>query len=145
MEVNDIMSRNPKTAHLDDSIREVAKIMASEDIGFLPVRDGERLVGTITDRDIVVRALANGGGAETKIAEVMTRDVKYCFDDEDVDHVIQNMGNIQVRRLPVVDREKKLVGVVSIGDTATKADAEQTGVALSGIAEPGGQHTAAQR
>jgi len=140
MQVSDIMSRNPKTVHIEESVRDVAKIMASEDIGFLPVRDGDRLVGTITDRDIVVRALADGGGAEAKVADVMTRDVKYCFDDEDVDHVIQNMGNIQVRRMPVVDREKKLVGVVSIGDAATKADAEQTGVAMSGIAEPGGQH-----
>lgn len=141
MQVSDVMTRNAAVAHVGDSVGEVARMMAAENIGFLPVRDGDRLVGTITDRDIVVRALAQGHGADAKVSDVMTMDVKYCFDDEEIGHVIQNMGNIQVRRLPVVDRDKNLVGVVSLGDAAIKADAEQSGIALSGIAEPGGQHT----
>ncbi len=141
MRVRDIMTRNASTAKADDTVGDVAKVMAVEDLGFLPVRDGDRLVGTVTDRDIVVRALARGEGADARIANIMTKDVKYCFEDEDIDHVIQNMGNIQVRRLPVLDRDKKLIGVVSLADAAIKADAEQTGIALSGIAEPGGQHT----
>jgi CBS domain-containing protein len=144
MKVSDIMTRNATTAEVSESVREIAEIMAAEDIGFLPVRDGEKLVGTITDRDIVIRALARGDSGEAKVRDVMTKDVKYCFEDEDVDHVIQNMGNIQVRRLPVVDRDKKLVGVVSLADAATKADAEMSGIALSGITEPGGQHSSGE-
>lgn len=137
MNVNELMTREVRTVTPDRTIQEAARLMSMIDAGFLPVADDERLLGTITDRDIAIRAVAEGKGPETPVSEVMTRDVKYCFDDEDVEHVARNMGDIQVRRLPVVDRNKRLVGVLSLGDMAIEtlaADAAET--ALSGISQP---------
>jgi CBS domain-containing protein len=143
MKVSEVMTRDVCLARPDETLQEIAKRMATKDIGFMPVGDDERLVGTITDRDIVVRALAQGLDGTTLVRDAMTRDVKYCFDDEEMDHVIQNMGNIQVRRLPVVDHNKRLVGVVSLADGALKDDPEAVGIAMTGIAEPGGSHRSA--
>jgi CBS domain-containing protein len=136
MRVAEIMSRDVCIAHPDDSVEIVARIMADRDVGFLPVGDGDRLVGTITDRDIAVRAVARGKGGTATVRDTMTPDVKYCFDDEDVGHVIQNMGDLQLRRLPVVDRNKRLVGVVALADGALKDSPEGAGIALTGIVEP---------
>jgi CBS domain-containing protein len=141
MRVAEVMSRNVQMASPDDSLQDVARRMVSDDIGFMPVQDGERLVGTITDRDIVARGVAQGRDAKTKVREVMSSDIKYCFDDEDMDHVVQNLGALQVRRLPVVNRAKHLVGVVSLADAARKADPAGAGTGLSGIVAPGGQHS----
>jgi CBS domain-containing protein len=138
MKVSEVMTPNVCIANPDDSLKQVAELMARQDIGFLPVGDMDRLVGTITDRDIVVRGVANGHDASTKVRAVMTKDVKYCFDDQELDDVIQNMGDIQVRRLPVVDRDKRLVGIVSLADAALKDDPETAGVGLMGVVEPGG-------
>jgi CBS domain-containing protein len=138
MKVSEVMTPNVCIANPDDSLKQVAELMAQQDIGFLPVGDMDRLVGTITDRDIVVRGVANGHDASTKVRAVMTKDVKYCYDDQELDDVIQNMGDIQVRRLPVVDRDKRLVGVVSLADAALKDDPETAGVGLMGVVEPGG-------
>lgn len=144
MKVAKIMSSDVQIASPNDSIAEIARIMASEDIGFLPVGENDRLVGTITDRDIVIRGIASGKDGNAKVRDVMTREVKYCFSDEEIDHVIENMGDLQVRRLPVVNREKRLVGVVSLADAALKHDPQATGSALTGVVEPGGQHTQMQ-
>lgn len=141
MRVSQAMSRNVHIANPSDSIQAVAQLMAEQDIGFMPVGDNDRLVGTITDRDMVVRAIAKGRDGNCSVRDVMTQDVKYCFEDEEMDHVVQNMGNIQVRRLPVVNRDKRLVGVVSLGDAAQAHDPEAVGVAMSGIVEPGGPHS----
>jgi CBS domain-containing protein len=141
MKVNDVMSRDVHLAKPDDSIREIAKKMAKEDIGFMPVGDHDRLVGTITDRDIVVRAIAIGKDGDARVRDVMSKEVMYCYADQEMDDVVQNMGNIQVRRLPVVDRNKRLVGVVSLADAALNDDPESVGVAMTGIVEPGGAHT----
>jgi len=101
-----------------------------------------RLVGMITDRDIAVRGVGKGKGPQTRVREVMTDEVKYCFDDEDLDHVVRNMGELQVRRLPVVSRDKKLVGIVSIGDAAKRhGDGHETGQALGAISKSSGQHS----
>ncbi|MFC7396693.1 CBS domain-containing protein [Chelatococcus sp. GCM10030263] len=143
MKVSEVMTRDVCLARPDETLQDIAKRMATEDIGFMPVGDDERLVGTITDRDIVMRAVAQGLDGSTLVRDAMTRDVKYCFDDEEMDHVIQNMGNIQVRRLPVVDRDKRLVGVVSLADGALKDDPEAVGIAMTGITEPGGSHRSA--
>lgn len=140
MKVAEVMTRDVHMASPDDSLQETAKRMVADDIGFLPVRENDRLVGTITDRDIVARAVAQGKGGQARVREVMTPDVKYCFDDEDVEHVVQNMGDIQVRRLPVVDRNKRLVGVVSLADAAMKCDPSAVGAAMTGVVEPGGSH-----
>lgn len=141
MRVSEAMTRNVQIASPDDSIQAIAKQMAEKDIGFMPVGDNDRLVGTITDRDMVVRAIAKGRDGNCSVRDVMSQEVKYCFEDEDMDHVVQNMGNIQVRRLPVVSRDKRLVGVVTLGDAAQAHDPEAVGVAMSGVVEPGGQHS----
>ena len=115
-------------------------MMGEIDAGVLPVGENDRLVGMITDRDIAIRAVAEGMGPQTKVREVMSREVKYCFEDEDLDDVTDNMGELQLRRLPVLNREKRLVGIVSLGDVAVghAADASE---ALQGISEPTGQHS----
>jgi CBS domain-containing protein len=141
MKVSEAMTRDVKMITPEDNLESAAKLMAEEDIGFLPVAENDRLIGTVTDRDIVVRGLAQGKGRSAHVRDVMTRDVKYCYEDEDVEHVVQNMGDIQVRRLPVVNRDKRLVGVISLADAALKHDAEPVGVAMSGVVEPGGLHT----
>lgn len=144
MRVNEAMTRDVRVANPEQSIREAARIMAEIDVGALPVGENDRLVGMVTDRDIAVRAVAQGKSPETKVRDVMSREVKYCFDDEDMDNVARNMGDIQIRRLPVVNRDKRLVGIVALADVATKQGSESAGMAVSGISEPGGAHTQSQ-
>jgi CBS domain-containing protein len=141
MKVKDVMSRDVRVGNPGQSVREAAKLMADMDIGALPVAENDRLVGMITDRDIVVRAVAHGRGGDATIADVMTREVLYCFDDEELDDVARNMGDVQVRRLPVVSRDKRLVGIVSLGDLARSEDAAKVGEAVSHVSEPGGLHS----
>jgi CBS domain-containing protein len=107
----------------------------------MPVGDNDRLVGMITDRDIAIRGVASGKGPDTKVRDVMSPEVKYCFEDEDVEHVLENMGDLRVRRLPVLNRDKRLVGIISLGDLATNGEAAEAGEALSGISVPGGEHS----
>lgn len=114
-------------------------MMASVDSGALPVGENDRLVGMITDRDIAIRAVAEGKGPQTKVRDVMSAEVKYCYDNQEVDKVTRNMGDIKVRRLPVVDRDKRLVGILSLGDLAASG-AKKAGDALSSISQPGGDH-----
>ena len=140
MKVQEAMTRDVRIASPDERIQDVARRMVEDDIGFLPVGDQDRLVGTITDRDIVVRVVAEGRDGDARVRDAMTRDVKYCFEDEDMDHVVSNMGDIQVRRLPVVSREKRLVGVITLADAALAHDPEGVGIAMTGVVDPGGQH-----
>jgi CBS domain-containing protein len=135
------MSRDVRIANPDETLREAAKMMAKIDAGVLPVGQDDRLVGMITDRDIAIRGIAAGKGPDAKVGEVMSAEVKYCFEDEDVDDVLHNMGDIQVRRLPVLNRDKRLVGIISLGDLATNGETEDAGEALSNISRPGGQHS----
>ena len=118
MRVSEVMTRDVRVARADQTIREAANIMLDIDAGVLPVSENDQLVGMITDRDIAVRAIAQGKGPQTSVGEVMTSDVKYCFENEDTDHVARNMADQQVRRLPVVNRDKRLVGILSLGDVA---------------------------
>ncbi|MBY3488961.1 CBS domain-containing protein [Rhizobium laguerreae] len=141
MQVHEAMTRGVRVARPDQSIQEAATIMAEIDAGAVPVGDHDRLVGIITDRDIAVRAVARGKGPDAKIADVMTAEVKYCFEDEDVDHVLQNLGDQQIRRLPVVNRDKRLVGILSLGDIAVTSGDGAAGPTLSAISRPGGEHT----
>ncbi len=140
MRVNEAMSRDVRVADPQQGIREAAKIMAEIDAGALPVGENDRLVGMITDRDIAVRAVAEGKGPDTPVRDVMSKDVKYCFEDEELDHVSKNMADIQVKRLPVVNRDKRLVGILALGDIAGKAGPRVTGRATEGISRPGGKH-----
>jgi CBS domain-containing protein len=141
MRVAEIMTRDMRVARPDQSIQEAARMMADVDAGIMPVGEGDRLVGMITDRDIAVRAVAEGKGPQTQVREVMSPEVKYCFEDEDTDAVARNMAEIQVRRLPVVNRDKRLVGIISLGDLAVTEGAHPAGEAVSGISQPGGQHS----
>ena len=141
MQVNEAMSSDVKIASPDQSIRDAAKMMAELDAGVLPVGENDKLVGMITDRDIAVRAVAAGKPPTTPVREVMSSEVKYCFEDDDLDDVAENMADIKVRRLPVLNREKRLVGIVSLGDIALFDGAGSAGSALCVISEPGGDHS----
>src|ERR1044072_6315321 len=110
MLVKEAMSRDVKTVGPDEQIQEAARIMLDMDVGALPVSEEDRLVGMITDRDIAVRGVAAGKTPNAKVRDVMTPEIKYCFDDQELDEIAANMADIQVRRLPVVDRDKRLVG-----------------------------------
>ena len=140
MRVSEAMTRDVRVATPGQPIRDVAKIMAEIDAGAMPVGENDRLIGMITDRDIAVRAVAQGKGPDTPVRDVMSTEVLYCYEDEELDHVAKNMGDEQVRRLPVVNREKRLVGIVSLGDLA-KNERQAAGKAVSGVSKPGGQHS----
>jgi len=140
MKVANVMTRDVHLASPNEPLQKVAKRMATDGVGFLPVGENDRLVGTITDRDIVVRGIAEGKDGKATVGDVMTPNVQYCFEDEEIENVVQNMGNLQVRRLPVVNRDKRLVGVVSLADAVMKDDPTTVGVALTGVVVPGGPH-----
>ncbi len=105
-------------------------------LAYCQVGENSRLVGIVTDRDMAVRGLAGSKGPNAKVRDVMTPDVKYCFADQVIDEITANMADIQVRRLPVLDRDKRLVGILSLGDIATSDDIGQAAEALSGISRP---------
>jgi CBS domain-containing protein len=135
------MNSDVRVTSPDQSIREAARMMAQIDAGVLPVGENDRLAGMITDRDIAIRAVAAGKGPDTPVRDVMSQEVKYCFEDDDLEDVAQEMAEYKVRRMPVLNHDKRLVGILSLGDIALAADAAGTaGAALSGISEPGGEH-----
>ena len=141
MLVSEAMTREVKICTPGQPIREVAQTMAAIDAGALPVGENDRLIGMITDRDIAVRAVAQGKGPDTPVREVMSEHVEYCFDDEDLDRVAQGMADVRVRRLPVVNREKRLVGILSLGDVARRGNQrEVVADVVAGISTPGGPH-----
>jgi CBS domain-containing protein len=132
------MTRDVRIANPGQPIRDVARMMAEIDAGAMPVGENDRLVGMITDRDITVRAVAEGKGPDTPVRDVMSSDqVLYCFEDEDIDDVAANMADVKVRRLPVVNRDKRLVGIISLGDLAQEEEDAAT-KAICGVSEPGG-------
>jgi CBS domain-containing protein len=141
MKISDCMTKDVEIANPDQTIRHAAQMMAELDAGIMPVGEDDRLVGVITDRDIAIRGIAEGMGPDAKIRDVMSSEVKYCFEDEEVDHVLENMGDLQVRRLPVLNRDKRLIGIVSLGDLASNGEAAEAGHALSNISRPGGEHS----
>jgi CBS domain-containing protein len=142
MKVRECMTSDVEIADPEQTIQDAARVMARLDAGVLPVGENDRLVGIITDRDIAIRGVAEGMGPDTKIREVMSGEVKYCFEHEDVDDVLRNMGDLQVRRLPVLNQDKRLVGIIALGDLATKdGETAQAGEALSGISQRGGEHS----
>jgi len=141
MRVNECMTRDVTIADPQDTICNAAKMMADCDAGVLPVGENDRLVGVITDRDIAVRGVAAGKDPSAKIRDVMSTEVRYCFEDDDIADVLRNMGELQVRRLPVLNRDKRLVGIVSLSDLATNGQAADAGKTLTDIARPGGEHS----
>jgi CBS domain-containing protein len=141
MRVSNCMTKDVQIADPEQTLREAAVSMGRLDAGVLPVGENDRLVGMITDRDIAIRGIAEGKGPEAKIRDVMSTEVRYCFDDEDVDDVLHTMSALKVRRLPVLNRDKRLVGIISLGDIATHGEKAETGEALSDISQPGGEHS----
>ena len=142
MNVRDRMSAEVRMTSPQQTIRDAARMMRDADAGALPVGENDRLVGMITDRDIAVRAVAEGKGLDTPVRDVMTAEVNYCFDDENLESVASKMGDIKVRRLPVLNRDKRLVGMVSLGDIAAEGG-QHAATALGGVSKPGGPHTQA--
>ena len=140
MKVSDVMTREVQTIRPDQTAREAASFMLSADAGSIPVTEGERLIGMITDRDIAVRGVAKGSGPDTPVRDLMTNDVVSVRVDEDCSAVASRMSEAQVRRLPVVDEQERLCGIVSLGDLSRETDDGTAGEALEGVSQPGGQH-----
>jgi len=140
MRLREIMTRDVEVIHPDDSLQMAAQKMRDRDIGFLPVCDGDRLVGVLSDRDITVRALAQGMQTDSMLGrDLMTSPVIYCFDDQDIDYAAKVMEENQIRRLVVLGRaDKRLVGVVSLGDLATHDTTKRSGKVLQKVSEPDG-------
>ena len=146
MRVSEAMTRQVKICTPGQSIREVARTMAEIDAGAMPVGENDRLIGMITDRDIAIRGVAQGKGPDTPVREVMSEHVEYCYDDEDLGRVAEGMANVRVRRLPVVNREKRLVGILSLGDVVRKVDHRHAAAeAVAGVSTPGGPHRQAAK
>ena len=140
MQVRDAMTRDVRLATPGQTICDVAKMMAEIDAGIIPVGENDRLIGMITDRDITVRAVAAGKGPDTPVRDVMsTEHIHYCFEDDDLDDVAKVMGEHKVRRMPVMDRNKRLVGIISLGDVA-QSEQKAAGQGLDKITEKGGPH-----
>jgi CBS domain-containing protein len=140
MKLRNVMTRNVEVIQPDAPIQQAAQKMKSLDVGSLPVCDGQRLVGMITDRDIVVRAVAEGDGRQVNqftVQDVMTGKVVYCYEDDDIDEAARIMSEEQIRRLPVLNRDKRLVGIVALGDVAVDTgDPVLSGKALKDISKP---------
>jgi CBS domain-containing protein len=127
-QIQDVMSKGCEWIAPEATISDAARVMAQKDIGFLPVGENDRLIGMVTDRDLAVRAVAlDKNTASTQVRDIMTPQTYYCYDDQDVEEVCNNLGEIRVRRLPVVNRDKRLVGVVSLGDLAQEATRANVG------------------
>jgi CBS domain-containing protein len=137
MKIHKLMSQNVHYIEPTTPIAKAAEKMRELDIGFLPICDNDRLVGTITDRDITIRSVAQGRDPRlASVQEIMTSSVFYCYEDDDVDHVAEYMQEKEVRRMLILDRHKRLVGVVSLGDIAkASGERELAGETLGEIAE----------
>lgn len=134
MKVSDCMTAHVRLCAPNDTIQDAARTMKEMDVGLLPVGENERLIGTITERDIVTRALAAGKGADSPVREAMSPGIHYCFDTDTVQKAADMMAEQQIRRLPVLNEQKRLVGIVSLGDIA-KAEARHGSKALQGISK----------
>jgi len=135
MVISEIMTRDVQLVSPEDTLQTAARMMAVYDFGMVPVGENDRLIGMLTDRDITTRAVARGlNPVECKVSDVMSPEVNYVFDYETVEDAARNMSHLQVRRLPVLDRDKRLVGIVSLGDLALR-DPEPAGDALTSISQ----------
>jgi len=136
MKVQDVMSKQVKIAAPNDTVEKAAQLMEAIDCGALPVGENDRLVGVVTDRDITLRAVARGKAPnKCKVREVMSSIVKYVYEDEPTEAAAESMSKLQVRRLPVLNRQKRLVGIVALGDLATRHDGMIAGQALKEVSK----------
>lgn len=138
MKVSEVMTNDVRTVTPDQSVREAASFMLRADAGSIPVCEGDKVIGMITDRDIAVRGIAEGRGPDTLVRELMTDHIICAHADDNVDEIAQRMSKEQVRRLPVLDTEQRLVGIVSLGDLARETRGESAHEALEGVSQPGG-------
>src|SRR5262245_8605536 len=146
MRVSEAMTREVKICTPGQTIRDVARTMGEIDAGAIPVGENDRLVGMITDRDIAIRAVALGKGPDTPVREIMSEHIEYCYDDEELDRVAQAMASVRVRRLPVINREKRLVGILSLGDVARReGQPNVVAEAFAEVSAPGGPHRQAPK
>jgi CBS domain-containing protein len=135
--IAEVMTRGVRALSRGDTMVMAAQAMEELDVGVIPVCDAERLVGVVTDRDIVLRGVAQGRALEdTRLDEVMSPEPFWCFEDQSVDEVVEQMRDAQIRRIPVMDRDRRLVGIVSLGDLAVRSDTARAGAALESISEP---------
>lgn len=135
--IREVMTRDVEVINPNDTLRDAAEKMRTLNVGPIPVCDGQRIVGMLTDRDIVVRAIALGKDPNTtQVSDAMSSGIEYCFDDDDTENVLNRMREKQLRRFIVVDRSKKLVGIVSLGDLSGEVSEHKVGEALEGISEP---------
>ncbi len=140
MKISEVMTRDVQTVRPDQPVQDAANFMLSADAGSIPVTEGDRLIGMITDRDIAVRGIAKGYGPDTPVRELMTDDLIVVRIDDDVEEAATRMSDAQVRRLPVIDDQERLCGIVSLGDLSREADDDCASQALEGVSQPGGQH-----
>ena len=140
MKISEVMTRDVATVSSNQTVQEAASFMLQGDAGSIPVTEGDRLIGMITDRDIAVRGVAKGRGPDTPVSELMSEGLICARLDDDIEEVARKMGEAQVRRLPVIDESEKLVGIVSLGDLSRKSDGEEAHQALEGVSQPSGQH-----
>src|SRR5688572_12626562 len=140
MKVSEVMTTDVETISSDQTAREAASFMLRADAGSIPVCEGDKVIGMITDRDIAVRGVAAGRGPDTPVSELMSDGIICAHEDDEVKVVAQRMSEEQVRRMPVVDSEERLVGIVSLGDLARETAGEMAHEALEGVSAPGGQH-----
>ena len=137
MKLREIMTSNVEVIHPEDTLQTAAEKMRNRDIGFLPVCDGDRLIGVLSDRDLIIRALAEGLDSKTIIGrDLVTSPAIYCFDDQSVDEAARIMHDNQIRRLVILSHDKRMVGVISLGDLAMSADDKLTGDVLQSVSEP---------
>jgi CBS domain-containing protein len=140
MKISEVMTRDVQTVRPDQPVQDAASFMLSADAGSIPVTDGDRLIGMITDRDIAVRGVAKGYGPDTPVRELMTDEVICVREEDDVEDVASRMSSAQVRRLPVIDGDERLCGIVSLGDLSRDGHEDSAAQALEGVSERGGQH-----
>ena len=140
MKISEVMTRDVKTVRPDQTAKEAATFMLDEDAGSMPVSDGDKLVGMLTDRDIAVRGVAQGYGPDTPISQIMTENVVSAHEDDDVQDIATKMSRAQVRRIPVLDSNDRICGIVSLGDLSREADEDCAEQALQGVSAPGGKH-----
>jgi CBS domain-containing protein len=139
MQIKDIMTRDVEVIEAGASVAEAAEIMKREDIGMLPVLDGQKLIGTVTDRDIVLRSVAEGRDAlHTAVSEIVSGEVVYCFEDQSMEEAAELMGRKQIRRLVILNHEQRLAGILSLGDLAVDSpDKKPAAEALDRVSRPG--------
>ena len=140
MKISDVMTKNVETVSADQTAQDAAKFMLRAEAGSIPVCDGDRVLGMITDRDIAVRGIAEGRGPDTPVRDLMSDGIICAREDDDVRDIAAKMSDAQVRRLPVLDTNDRLVGIVSLGDLSRETDGASAAQALEGVSQRGGAH-----